>query len=66
MQILDAAEDRNLIGGTFRYDRSGKLVREWFISDGRRGANASLLFSADVAKGDLDPYEQLLDSVTFL
>src|SRR5690348_1446369 len=54
-----SVQDRNLIGGTFPYDDPGKLVREWFISNGRRSANASLLFAVDTTQAELEPYERL-------
>jgi hypothetical protein len=61
-----SVQDRNLIGGTFPYGEPDKLVREWFISDGRRSANASMLLSIDTPPVDMEAYEQLLESVIFV
>ena len=59
-------EGRNLIGGTFRCPEPGQLVREWFISDGKRGANACVPFPDDTQPTSLAPYEALLDSIAFI
>lgn len=63
---LRTVDGRNIIGGTFAFIESGKLVREWFISDGRSGANASVLFPEGTFLDSLEPYERLLDSVILL
>lgn len=49
---------------TFRYD-ADRRVREWFISDGRRGANLALLHPDDAPPGVLADCEALADSVRF-
>ena len=55
-----------IVGATFREGMPGHFVREWFLSDGSHGANAALLFPYDTPRTSLEPFEQLLDSVTFL
>lgn len=40
-------------------------MREWFVSDGKRAANASLLFPEGTPRDSLTPFERMLDSIAF-
>jgi hypothetical protein len=51
--------ERRIVGGTYA-EANGRQVREWFVSDGRRAANAGLLFVPPI---DLSPFEALVDSI---
>jgi hypothetical protein len=44
-----------------RFDR----VREWFISDGMRGANAALAHSQDTGHEVIEACERFVDTLTF-
>ena len=61
---FDVAErivgSRRTVSGTFQYPGRDKLVREWFVVDGERAANAALLFAPPC---DLEPFEWLVDSI---
>ena len=61
-----SSDNRQLIGGTFREQEVGKLVREWFVSDGKRAANASMMFPEATPRDSLAPYERMHDSITFV
>jgi hypothetical protein len=50
-----------IVGGTFPYFARG-FVREWFVSNGVRGANAAALFKADTPATLLGACESLLDT----
>jgi hypothetical protein len=51
---------RRTVAGTFATS-DGRLVREWFVIDGGRGANASVWFER--VPYDLTPLERLVDSI---
>lgn len=53
-----------IVGGTFPYPQGGR-VREWFLSDGRHGANASLLLEPTTPVAAIEAAEALLDSVAW-
>lgn len=59
-------DSRRLIGGTFRQLEAEKLVREWFVSDGKRAANASMMFPEGTPRDSLAPFERMLDSIAFV
>jgi hypothetical protein len=50
---------RRVVAGTFA-TTDGRFVREWFVSDGTRAANAGMPFDASA---DLSVFEQLVDSI---
>lgn len=51
---------RRTVAGTFSTS-DGKLVREWYVTDGGRGANATIWF--DRVPYSLSPFERLVDSI---
>lgn len=56
-----------IVAGTFATRQPAEHVREWFISDGVRGANAALcLFPPDISSSVLAECEALVDSIGFV
>jgi hypothetical protein len=57
------AGSRRTVAGTFPFGAHDMLVREWFIVDGDRGANAATMFKV---LADLEPLEPLVDSIELI
>ena len=53
-----------IVAGTYPC-AGGGTVREWFLSDGKRGANAALVATAELAYLVAAACEELLDTVTW-